>query len=289
MERTLGVNSWIWISPLRDDSLETIAGHVAELGFDALELPLENLGDWDPVAAGQLLEKHSLAPVVVGAMAPGRDLVSAPDEVIAETQNYLRGLIDAAVALGAGTVVGPFYSSTGRRWNMNDIQRRDAYRQLRENLAPVLSHASERGVKLAIEPLNRYETSLLNTVDQALDALEPLFGDQLGLALDTYHLNIEEQDISAAVARAGRHIAHVQVCGNDRGTVGADHFDWPAFLHALDLARYTGPLCLESFTPENASIAVAASIWRPLASSQDALAADSLAYLRNLQSGGKRP
>ena len=141
---------------------------------------------------------------------------------------------------------------------------------------------------MAIEPLNRYETSLINTIDQALDALEPLLGPGLGLALDSYHLNIEEQDIPAAVARAGTHIAHVQVCGNDRGTVGADHFDWAAFLHALDAAGYAGPLCVESFTPGNASIAVAASIWRELASTQDALAADSLAYLTTMQHGGKR-
>ena len=119
-----------------------------------------------------------------------------------------------------------------------------------------------RGVTLAIEPLNRYETSLVNTVEQAFDALEPLLGPGLGLALDTFHLNIEERDIAAAVARAMGHIAHVQVSGNDRGTVGADHFDWHGFLHALDLAGYAGPLCVKSFAGANDSLAVAASIWR---------------------------
>lgn len=288
MERALGVNTWLWRSPLDDAWLERLAAHAAQLGFDAIELPLENPGDWDADAAAAVLARYGLAPVVVGAMAPGRNLVEASAPEIGATQDYLRGLVEVAATLGAGTVAGPFYAATGRTWPMDEDARARCYDQWRTNLAPVVREAAASGVKLAVEPLNRYETSLVNTVDQALDALEPLLGPGLGIALDSYHLNIEEQDISAAVARAGAHIAHVQVCGNDRGTVGADHFDWHGFLHALDLAGYAGPLCLESFTPGNASIAVAASIWRPLASSQDALAADSLGYLKNLQAGGLR-
>ncbi|MGA7148982.1 MAG: TIM barrel protein, partial [Microbacterium sp.] len=105
----------------------------------------------------------------------------------------------------------------------------------------------------------------------------------LGLALDTYHLNIEEKRPDAAVRAAAGHIAHVQVCGSDRGAVGDDHTDWGAMLDALDDAGYTGVLGLESFTGANATIAVAASVWRPLAPSQDALAERSLAYLDALQ------
>lgn len=288
MERKLGANTWIWTSPLDDEKLPQLAANIAKLGFNAIELPMENTGDWDPKATHKILAKHSLTPVVIGAMAPGRNLVSAPDEQIAETQNYLRSLIDAAATLGSTTVAGPFYAATGRTWAMTEVHRQATYSQLRDNLEPLVDYAAQRSVTLAIEPLNRYETSLINTIDQALDALEPLLGPGLGLALDSYHLNIEEQDIPAAVARAGTHIAHVQVCGNDRGTVGADHFDWKSFLHALDTAGYSGPLCVESFTPGNASIAVAASIWRELASTQNALAADSLAFLKTMQTGGKR-
>ncbi|GAA4368417.1 sugar phosphate isomerase/epimerase family protein [Paeniglutamicibacter cryotolerans] len=289
MDRKLGVNTWIWTSPLNDDSLAELCAHAASLGFDAIELPLETPGDWDAAAAREVLADYRLTPVVIGAMAPGRNLIAASPGEIDSTGDYLRACIDAADAVGATTVAGPFYAATGRTWRMGEAERQAAYLQLRSHLAPLAEHAADRGICLAIEPLNRYETSLINTVDQALDALEPLLGPGLGLTLDSYHLNIEEQDIAAAVARATGHIAHVQVSGNDRGAVGADHFDWLGFLHALDLAGYAGPLCLESFTAHNASIAVAASIWRPLASTQDALAADSLGYLRNLQTGGTRP
>jgi D-psicose/D-tagatose/L-ribulose 3-epimerase len=151
------------------------------------------------------------------------------------------------------------------------------------NLAPVVDAAVEAGVTLAIEPLNRYETSLINTVEQALDALEPLLGPGLGLALDSYHLNIEEKRPHDAIRLAGEHLAHVQVCGNDRGAVGDDHIDWSAFLDALDDVGYAGPLNLESFTADNETIATAASVWRPLADSQDALAERTFAYLTELQ------
>lgn len=288
MERVLGVGTGVWAPSPTDSSLPALAAHVASLGFGAMQLPLRNLGDWDAKAARTVLERHSLLPVLVGTMAPGRNLVSAPDTEIAATQDYLRGCIDAAADLGAATVAGPFYAATGRRWPMNEVHRRATYLQLRTNLAPLAGHAARRRVVLAIEPLNRYETSLLNTVDQAFDALEPLLGEGIGLALDTFHLNIEEPKISAAVARATGHIAHVKVSGNDRGTVGADHFDWRGFLHALDVAGYTGPLCVDSALPAEDRAPEAGAVWRPLASSQDALAADSLGYLKNLQAGGLR-
>ena len=85
---------------------------------------------------------------------------------------------------------------------------------------------------------------------------------------------------------------HVQVCGSDRGAPGGDQTDWPALIAALDEVGYAGPLNIESFTPDNAAIAVAASIWRPLAASPDDLARDGLAFLRDVQAaaptGGTR-
>jgi D-psicose/D-tagatose/L-ribulose 3-epimerase len=165
---------------------------------------------------------------------------------------------------------------------MTPDERTATFREWRDNLAPVVEHAAERGVRIGIEPLNRYETSLVNTVDQALEALGPLLGPSLGLALDTYHLNIEERSSADAVRRTGAHLVHLQVCGSDRGAPGGDQTDWAALLAALDEIGYDGPLAIESFTPDNAAIAVAASIWRPLAPSPDDLARDGLAFLRSV-------
>ncbi len=283
MKRLLGVNTWVWASPLDDDTLSDLAAKVAAIGFGAIELPVEGPGDWDPARAVDVLSAHGLEPFVVGAMGGGRDLVSAPAAQIAATQDYLRECIRVASVLGAKVVAGPFYAETGRTFRMSPDDRASIIRELRESLAPLVDAAGEAGIALGIEPLNRYETSIINTVEQGLDALEPLLGPALGLALDSYHLNIEEKQPFEAIRVAGEHLVHVQVCGNDRGAVGDDHTDWGAFLDALDDAGYSGALNVESFTGENDTIATAASIWRPLAPSQDALAQRSFDYLTALQ------
>jgi len=280
--RPLGVNTWVWTAGLTDAALPALARRIADLGFDAIELPLEQPGDLTADGVRAALDGTGLAPYVVGAMAPGRDLVAADPETVASTQDYLRGCVDLAADLGAPSVCGPFYAATGRAWRMSADDRDAAYAEWRDHLAPVVAHAAARGVVIGIEPLNRYETSLVNTVDQAVTGLGGLLGDACGLALDTYHLNIEERSTSAAVRAAGDHLVHVQVSGSDRGAPGGDQVDWVGLLVALDEVGYTGPLNIESFTPDNEAIARAASVWRPLAESPDALAADGLAHLKAL-------
>ena len=277
----IGINTWVWVSPLTDDVVGDVLTHVADLGFDAVELPLENAGDLSIDVVGAALERTGLAAYVVGAMAPGRDLVAADVSGISATQDYLRACIDLAHGVGAPAVCGPFYAATGRVWRMSPSERLEAYAEWRANIAPVADHAGERGVVLGIEPLNRYETSLVNTVEQGLELLDPV-PTTVGLALDTYHLNIEERSTPGAVHAAGERLVHLQVCGSDRGAPGGDQTDWPALIAALDHVGYEGPLNIESFTTDNASIATAASIWRPLAPTQDDLARDGLAFLRSL-------
>ncbi|WP_458781891.1 sugar phosphate isomerase/epimerase family protein [Arthrobacter sp. D3-16] len=282
MTRSIGISTWVWESPLTDANLSGLLARIAAMGFDAVELPLENPGDFTAATARESLESTGLRPFIVGAMAPGRDLVSAAPASVERTQAYLMDCVSMAASIGSPTVCGPFYAQTGRVWRMSPGQRREAYAELRRNLQPVAARAMEAGVVLGIEPLNRYETSLINTVDQALEALEPLLGNGVGLALDSYHLHIEERSLAAAVRAAGEHVVHVQVSGNDRGAPGGDQTDWEGFLQALDEVGYRGPLNIESFTADNAAIAVAASIWRPLAPSQDELAARGLAFLRGV-------
>ena len=284
MQHPVGVSTWVWASPLDDATLVELARRAAGWGFDVLELPVENPGDWDPAAARTVLDDLGLGATTCLVTSPGRELVAADASTVRSTQDYLRHCVDVAAAVGAGVVGGPAYASVGRTWRMDDDERAAVYEELRRNLAPVVEHAAASGVTVAVEPLNRYETSVLNTVGQALEALGPLLGPGCGLLLDTYHQNIEERSVAAAVALAGPHVAGVQVCANDRGAPGADHLDWPAILEALAGTGYDGPLCIESFTAHNDAIATAASIWRPLATSQDDLALEGLRFLRRAQS-----
>lgn len=284
--RKVGINTWVWTSPLTDATVAQVLRKVAGMGFDAVELPLENAGDLTADVVSAALVETGLTPYVVGAMAPGRDLVATDASTVAATQDYLKACIALAADIGARAVCGPFYAATGRVWRMTGEERAAAAVGWRAALAPVVEYAVERDVVVGIEPLNRYETSFINTVEQGLTALGALLdatpGPGVGLALDTYHLGIEERSTADAIRSAGPHLVHLQVCGNDRGAPGGDQTDWPGVLAALDEIGYDGPLNIESFTAENAAIATAASIWRPLAPTQDDLARDGLAFLRNL-------
>ena len=276
----VGVSTWLWTSPLDDDHLAELAGRVAGWGFDLIELPIEQLGDWDPARAADLLASLGLGATTCAVMTPDRDLTTDDAATIAATQAYLRACVDAAARVGSPVVAGPMYAPVGHVTRLDDTQRAATVERLAEALRPVADHAGTRGVRLALEPLNRYETSLVNTVDQAVEIVDAVGSPALGICLDTFHLNIEEKDPVAATRRAGHRIAHVQACGTDRGTPGHDRFDWPGFVAALAAADYAGPVCIESFTIDNASIARAASIWRRLAPTQDQLATDGLAFLR---------
>lgn len=278
--RPLGVNTWVWTSPLTDDRLADLAPRVRDWGFDVIELPVEQPGDWDPSRAADLLAALGLGATVTLAMGDGRELVATDAATVATTQDYLRHVVDVAATIGATAIGGPAYASVGRCWTMDAAERAAAYADLVANLRPVVDYAGSRGVRIGVEPLNRYETSVLNTVEQALEAIDPLPVEACGLMLDAFHMNIEETDLAAAIRAAGGRIVHVQVAGSHRGTPGADHIDWAAFFGALDEVGYAGPVCIESFTGENVTIARAASIWRPLAPTQDALATDGLAFLR---------
>jgi D-psicose/D-tagatose/L-ribulose 3-epimerase len=268
----IGVNPWVWASPVDDEALAELVPRIAAFGFDAVELPIEQPGDWDPVRTRDLLASHGLAAACVCAVtSPGRDLVNAPPAVVESTVEYLKGCVDSAAAVGAPCVGGPVYAAVGRTWRMSSVARAACYADFRRALRPVAEYAGERGVSIGVEALNRYETSVVNTVEQALELIGGL-PPNVGLMIDTY----------AALTISGPHIKHVQVSGTNRGAPGSDHFDWPCFFTALAMTCYDGAVCIESFTARNEAIATAASIWRPLAPSQDTLARDGLAYLRSV-------
>jgi D-psicose/D-tagatose/L-ribulose 3-epimerase len=278
----VGANTWIWVSPLTDERLARIAPRVRSFGFDVVELPIENAGDWDPGRARELLDELGLKPTTCAVMSPDRDLVSEDKAVIESTQQYVRVATDMAARAGATILAGPIYSPVGKTWPMNAAERATFVRRLVENLRPLADHAGERGVTLALEPLNRFETSFMNTAEQLMEVVDRVDSPSLGVLLDTFHMNIEERDPAVAIRLCGPHLAHFHACGCDRGAPGADQIQWPRIAAAIQDVGYHGPLVIESFTIENQAIARAAAIWRPLAPTQDAIATEGLRFLRGV-------
>ena len=281
----IGANTWIWASPISDEGLAGLVPTLAGWGFDLVELPVEGTTDWDPARTADLLARHNLGASLCLAVGPDRDLLSADPATVASTQEYLRFCVDAAATIGAKVVAGPMYSPVGKTWSMTEAERSANFDRVAAALRPVADHAAERGVVLGLEPLNRFETSLVNTAAQAVDLVDRVGSPALGVHLDTFHMNIEEKDQAAAIRLAGSRLVHFHACGVDRGTPGEDRLPWPEIAAALREVGYSGAAVIESFTPQNQTIARAAAIWRPLAASQDALARDGLGFLRGVLDG----
>jgi D-psicose/D-tagatose/L-ribulose 3-epimerase len=288
LDRTprIGANLWIWESPVTTEAIREHAPRLAAWGFDLVELPLENPGDWEPVEVRSILDTHGLGAGVCVAMGPGRDLTSTDSTTGRATQDYLRACIDTAETVGATVVAGPMYAPTGVTGPIDTSERTALIARVAANLRPLLDHAEASGVRLAIEPLNRFETSLFNTVAQTMALVDAADHPALGLLLDTFHMNIEERNIGAAIRLAGNRLYHLHACGNDRGAPGGDSIDWLAVRDALRAIDYRGAVTIESFTSANRTIATAASMWRSLAPTQDAIATEGLTFLRNLFAEG---
>lgn len=255
---------------------------IGAAGFDFVDLPVENPGDWSPPEVSRILSENDLTATVCAAIADGRDLTTTDTRIVESTQEYLRACVDAAAEVGAPIVAGPLYSPTGVIGPISPTERETIVARLAEHLLPVVQHAEQANVTLAIEPLNRFETSLFNTVAQTMELIRLLDRESVGLLLDTFHLNIEERDTAVAIRQAGSALKHVHACGSDRGKPGGDNVNWKAVRDALIDIGYTGAIAIESFTTSNTAIATATSIWRPLAESQDDIAYGGLSFLQEL-------
>lgn len=282
MSRSIGLSSFLLASPFSDADVPGQFARVREHGFDVVEVCVEDPALLTAEVITHEADACGLAVSVCGAFGPERD-VSAPDAAARDRAvGYLQGCVDLAAAVGSPHVAGPMYATTGRTALMPDAQRTAQRERAAASLREVADHAARRGVRLAIEALNRFETDLVNTVEQGLALCDLVERDNVGLLLDTFHMNIEERSPADAIRRAGDRCFHVQVCENDRGTPGAGHVPWPQIRDALDDIGYAGSVVIESFLPTVAEIARAVSLWRPVAESPDALARDGLAFLRGL-------
>jgi D-psicose/D-tagatose/L-ribulose 3-epimerase len=215
-------------------------------------------------------------------MGPDRDLIH-PDPAIRESgMAYLRGAIDATAALGATNLVGPLYSAVGRTWQMTADERGRDTDILVENLTMLAAYAHDRGVRLGVEPLNRFETSFINLASQVIEVVDRVGSPACGIMLDTFHMNIEEKSLGDAIRAAGPRLIHLHACENDRGAPGSGNVTWDQVKQGLKDIGYDGPVVIESFTAKVKSIARAAAIWRALAPTQDDLARDGVRFLRQL-------
>jgi D-psicose/D-tagatose/L-ribulose 3-epimerase len=251
---------------------------VRSMGYTQIELPLFGGTAADLAGAGRRVAGAGLRCTVNTALPPGMSLLQPVQRARAVT--FLGNIAAQARALGADLVCGPLLAPVG------DLPETPPGPLERESAAAGLAAAARRaadlGVTLALEPLNRFESAYPTTVAEAVALVDAVGAPNLGLLLDTFHMNIEERDPPAAIRQAGLHLRHFHCSENDRGPVGCGHIAWPAVREALRDAGYQGDLVVESFGGSVPAISRACCIWRPLAADAAELARESVTFLRRL-------
>lgn len=281
--RKFGASTFIWVSPFSNDTLDLI-DKVAGMGFDLIEICIEDPASIDTDRIQERLRSAGIRPLVCGAFGPDRD-VSSDDPAIRDNgKRYIGQCVDIAAVLGAPMVAGPMYSATGKVALVSAEKRRQQWIWATENLRAAADDAAAKGIRLAIEPLNRFETDLVNTVEQGVELVTRIGRGNVGLLLDTFHMNIEERSVPDALRRGAKHVFHFHACANDRGIPGRDHLPWAEIERALADIGYGGPWVIEAFNPDIKEIARAVSLWRPLADNQDDIGRHGLAFLKSVAS-----
>jgi len=277
----ISINTVLFVSPFTNASTGLFR-RFSQWGFDAVELLIEDPRHIDAAFVKRELDRHGLVcGSVAAAITPGRDLRgnSASQRTGVE---YLCALIDQMVALEARVLSGPVYSYVGRAAAYSVREKRQHWHAVVKNLKTVAGYASARGKLVCVEPLNRFETDFLNTVEQGLKLIADVGSPVLKLHLDTFHANIEEKHQGEAIRGAGKQLGHIHACGSDRGTPGNDHIDWKSIGAALKAIKYHGDLTVESVTLDVPRIAASAGIWRRMEKTQNEIARDGVKFLRSV-------
>jgi D-psicose/D-tagatose/L-ribulose 3-epimerase len=274
-----GASTWLWTSPFTTETV-VLFPKIKRMGFDFVEIPVEDPALIDPSVVRRALADNGLAPVICGAFGPTRDLTSDDPKLRETGLDYITRCLDIAVQLGGQFLAGPMYSAVGKARLVPAEQRRIEWQRAVENLCRVAGLASDRKLRIAIEPLNRFETDLVNTAEDAMRLVREIDHPAACVMLDSFHMTIEERNLEQAVRATAGKLIHVQVSENYRGTPGTGLTPWTSLARGLAAIAYEGGVSIESFTPEIKELAGAVCFWRPMAESQDAFASNGLAFLQ---------
>lgn len=252
------------------------------MGYDVVEIPVEYPELIDGKKVKEALLEHGLEPVVCGAFGPTRDLTNEDTAVHKQCFDYLDKCFELCHALDATFVAGPMYSSVGKARMVPPEQRRREWDLAVKNLHTVCQQASQQGLMIALEPLNRFESDLVNTAADVMRLVTDINHPAAKVLLDGFHMSIEEKDIGEAITLAGDKLLHVQVSENYRGIPGTGQTPWHQLKEGLEKIGYQGVVSIESFTPDVKELAGAVCIWKNLAESQDGFAEQGIAFLKKL-------
>jgi len=247
------------------DDLTDAIDQTASLGFDGLEVFAPGPDAVPAETLGQALKSKGLALAAVGTGAGWvrhKLLLTDPDPAQRRRGvDFVRSMIDFGAAAGeiAGAPAPAIIGSMQGRWG-GEVSKETALEWLGEALEELGTHAASRRTFLLIEPLNRYETNLLNTLADGSALLRTLKTQNVKLLADLFHMNIEEQDSASSLAAAGADVGHVHFVDSNRRPAGCGHIDYGPIVRGLQQAGYTGFASAEALPWPNSREAARATV-----------------------------
>ena len=270
-----GMNLLLWTAETTEAHFPLLQ-RLKEYGFDGVELPL--FGPPQPGVRAEL-DNLGLGRTAV-CVCPAEANPIDPDAAVRRAAvDFLKQRVDWCAELGVEILCGPIHSALGLLKGRGRTP--EEWGWCVEVLREASEHAGQAGVKLSVEPLNRFEVYFLNTNADANRLVEEVGHPALGYLYDSFHSNIEERDIYRSLVDNARGINHIHISENHRGTPGTGHIHWDATFRAIKDSGYDGWLTIEAFGRALPELAAATCIWRDLFDSEEDVARDGLRFMKN--------
>jgi D-psicose/D-tagatose/L-ribulose 3-epimerase len=254
-----GFNLLLWTGHVTEDHLPILKA-LKKAGYDGVELPLFE-GTPDHYAKlGEHLHRLGLGVTTVSVLGAGHNSLSQDKAERKAALERAKWALDCTAALGANILAGPMHSEIGYFSGQGATAKERGFGLAFHRAAG--DYAAKKNLRLAVEALNRFECYFLNTMAQLADYLDEVDHSHVKAMYDTFHSNIEEKDPVAAIKTIKRHMIHVHISENDRGTPGKGHVPWEATYKALKAARYDGWMTIEAFGRAIPALAAATRVWR---------------------------
>ena len=236
----LSTHNW-----MRAEPLEVTLKRIKRLGFESIEISGEP-DQYPPSECRPLLKEHGIRCWGAVTLTLGeRNLAAKDPDQRAKSVDYMKSLVTMVKEMdGHELTVVP--ATVGKV--VPDGPPEDEWQWVVASLQEVYALAEKSGVRLALEPLNRFETYFMNRADQAM-ALAEAVGPNCGVCLDVFHMNIEEVDMLAAVRTAAPRLTDIHVAENNRMAPGMGSIDWGGFVNELKSVGYDGALTMEAVAP----------------------------------------
>ena len=274
------VHAYAWTTSWSNKTLGLI-DHAKQLGFDEIEIPLMEIDLVDPISIKRRLESVGLGVCTSTACSEENDITGDDPDTRKRGAEYLLKCIQATAEMGADCLSGVIYSAIGRK--IDGFPGEEYWERSATGLKTAARVAQDLGITLGIEAINRYESFLINTCDQAIRLMEMIDEPNIKIHLDAYHMNIEENDFYNPTKKAAPYLCHYHLSESHRGTPGTGVVDWEGIYRALAEEGYEGRVGMESFAETSDAMRAATCIWRKMVDSSDDLLSEGLHYLKSLE------